>query len=149
MKVPLEAVILFSIVGFSWAISSRVPYSILSNELRSLRQTEDGEQFLARRQGLVHGLHNVAICLPQIIIMLLMGVYFKITEKNGNSGSRTDDEQFLEVAMFLRIGGLISLFATYYATKLAQIAWVQDESDCQQFLMEDVSRLSWESTRDV
>lgn len=72
--------------------------------------------------------------------MLLMGIYFKLTEKNGDSGSRTNDEQFLDVAMFLRIGGLFSLFATYYATKLARVAWVQDECDCQQILMEDVRR---------
>lgn len=148
-KSPLEAVILFSVVGFSWAISSRVPYSILSNELCSRHPIEDGEQFLTRRQGLIHGLHNVAICLPQIIIMLLMGVFFKITEENGNSGSRASDEQFLDVALFLRLGGLFSLAATYYATKLGRTTSVQDEYECQQILMEETRRLSQDFTQDI
>lgn len=52
VKEPLEAVILFSIVGFSWAISSRVPYSVLSNELRSLDPTEDGEPFFGEETRL-------------------------------------------------------------------------------------------------
>jgi hypothetical protein len=148
VKSPLGVVILLSVVGFSWAISSRVPYSILSSELCSLHPMEDGEHFLARRQGLVHGLHNVAICLPQIIIMLLMGVFFKVTEKNEDSGSRGSDEQFRDVALFLRLGGLLALAATYYATKLGRTTSVQDAYECQQMLME-ATRLSQDSTRDI
>lgn len=137
MRSPLWAVSFFSVVGFSWAISSRVPYSILSNELCSLHTMEGYEHFLARRQGLVHGLHNVAICLPQIMIMLVMGVFFKATEKNEDLESKTTDEQFLDVALFLRLGSLFSLAAMYYATQLQPVARIPEGLECQYILMEE------------
>ncbi|EED19146.1 sucrose transport protein, putative [Talaromyces stipitatus ATCC 10500] len=127
VRSALGTVLLFSLVGFTWAISSRIPYSLLGDELSrsySRDNDDDGdeeEDSFTTRQGLIHGIHNIAICLPQIIIMLVMGLFWVITEKKTASHDETVEHQkFLGIVWFLRLGGLFSLGAMYYTTKLRQ-----------------------------
>lgn len=123
----MGTVLLFSIVGFSWAITSRVPYSLLGDELsRSRIYTDDEEEdYLADRQGLIYGIHNFAVCVPQVIIMLVMVFFWIFTEEvhgNHGEGRDRDVEEFLGVVWFLRLGGLSALVAMYFAIKLRQCA---------------------------
>lgn len=120
-------VLLFSFVGFSWAINSRIPYSLLGHELSrsySYDMDNDGrkeEESYTTRQGLIHGIHNMAICLPQVIIMLAMGIVWLITGSDNESHSETAEIQTsLGIVWFLRLGGVFSLCAMYYTTKLRQ-----------------------------
>ncbi|KAI4603051.1 hypothetical protein KJ359_005841 [Pestalotiopsis sp. 9143b] len=107
---PFGNVLLFSMVGISWAVTARVPYSLLGQELSrgSSRWSDDAAE-ASDHQGLVYGLHNLAICLPQILMMALMGVAWLFMPTNdGISG----------VVWFLRLGGLSAFAAAYAATRL-------------------------------
>ncbi|KAF2999122.1 hypothetical protein E8E14_003922 [Neopestalotiopsis sp. 37M] len=106
----LGNVLLFSTVGISWAVSARTPYSLLGEELsRKMSPWNDDEA--SDHQGFIYGLNNLAICLPQILIMVLMGLAWLLvptSDKNTISG----------VVWFLRLGGLSAFAAAYFATKL-------------------------------
>jgi hypothetical protein len=126
VRSALGTVILFSLVGFTCAISSRIPYSLLGEELARSRahdynDDDEAEDYYRTRQGLIHGIHNIAICLPQVIIMLIMGLFWVITEKEtvSHNGS-VENQKFPDVVWFLRLGGLFSVGAMYYTTKLHQ-----------------------------
>lgn len=128
VRSALGTVILFSIVGFTWAVSARIPYSLLGDELsrsyaRDVDDDDEGneEDLFTAKQGLIHGIHNIAVCLPQIIIMLIMGLFWVIAEKKTTSPDGTTEHQkFLGIVWFLRLGGLFSLSAMYHTTKLRQ-----------------------------
>lgn len=105
-----ETVLLFSIVGFSWAVTSRLPYVLLGNEL-SIPPAYWDEEELSASQGLIYGLHNLAICLPQILMIALMGLVWLL-------GKSTDGS--LNVVWFLRLGGVCSFVGAYFATKLEE-----------------------------
>ncbi|ETS83081.1 hypothetical protein PFICI_04957 [Pestalotiopsis fici W106-1] len=109
----LGTVLLFSAVGISWAVTSRVPYSLMGDELSrgSSEWSEDEFDDVSDHHGLVYGLHNLAICLPQILIMALMGLVWLFTQTDDSTSG---------VVWFLRLGGLSAFAAAYFATKLAE-----------------------------
>ena len=115
-----ETVLLFGIAGFSWAITSRVPYSLLGDEL-SRRPTHGNEEDMSTSQGLIYGVHNFVICLPQILIMSLMGAVWLST--NAMAGS-------LSVVWFLRFSGLSALIAMCFATLLDERVEHEEDTKC-------------------
>jgi solute carrier family 45, member 1/2/4 len=120
----LGIVFLFSMVGVSWAITCRVPYSLLGDELSRPAVTRSRswgeEEDLSNGQGgLIYGIHNLAICLPQIIIMSAMGIVWMCAETTGGSS--------LDVVWFLRAGGVFALVASYFTAGLDQRAHYGEE----------------------
>ncbi|KAH6648861.1 major facilitator superfamily domain-containing protein [Truncatella angustata] len=103
-------VLLFSIVGVSWAVTSRVPYTLLAEEL-SRPSTHWNKEDLSDSKGLIYGIHNLAICLPQILVMCTMGMVWAVTETQDGS---------LGIVWFLRLGGVSTMLAAYFATKLVE-----------------------------
>ncbi|KAL8750570.1 MAG: hypothetical protein Q9184_006379 [Pyrenodesmia sp. 2 TL-2023] len=129
----MGTVVLFSLVGFSWAASNWIPFALLGTELSSCssrRQLSDGSddeekyhnptafhadsENLSNNPGLVYGLHNFSICLPQILVTLGMGVISIISDSDSG-------EETLELAWILRLGGIFSFVAVYLATKLHDV----------------------------
>jgi solute carrier family 45, member 1/2/4 len=106
----LGNVLLFSMVGISWAVSARTPYSLLGEEL-SRKSSPWNDDEAGDHQGLIYGLNNLAICLPQILIMVLMGVAWLLVPTS-------DSNTISGVVWFLRLGGLSAFAAAYFATKL-------------------------------
>lgn len=124
---------LFSLVGFSWAASNWIPFALLGTEVStssSRRQLSDGlddeEKYhnpttiradsgnLSIHRGLVYGLHNFFICLPQILVTLGMGVISIMVDSDSG-------EEKLELAWILRLGGIFAVVAMYLATKLDDV----------------------------
>ncbi|KAK1760006.1 major facilitator superfamily domain-containing protein [Echria macrotheca] len=105
-------VLLFSVVGISWAITHRVPYSLLGDELSQESPEGRTQEDLSRSHGLVYGVHYMAICLPQIFIMSVMSVVWMSADMTGGSA--------LGVVWFLRLGGVSALLAAYCTTRLEQ-----------------------------
>jgi solute carrier family 45, member 1/2/4 len=104
----VETVFLFGIAGFGRAVTSRVPYSLLGDELSRVPSHGDDED-MSNSQGLIYGFHNVVICVPQILIMSLMRTVWLSTEEKVGS---------LGVVWFLRLSGLSALIAMGFATML-------------------------------
>ena len=132
-------VLLFGLIGCSWASTVWIPFALLGAEtskhspptqqvtrfsssrdlldpepvqhLRNIK--EDGDHLLSH-PGLIYGLHNVSICLPQMLVSLGMGLYsFLCGLEVGAHG-----EQILDIAWNLRLGGVFALVAAYFTTRL-------------------------------
>jgi solute carrier family 45, member 1/2/4 len=101
-------IVLFSIAGVSWAFNSRVPYSLLGDEIYR-EPTCENNQDLSSSQGLIYGIHNLAICLPQIMMISSMVIIWGSTESTDSS---------FGLVWFLRLGGVSSLVAAYFTTLL-------------------------------
>ncbi|KAI0159058.1 putative sucrose transport protein [Pestalotiopsis sp. NC0098] len=126
---PSGNVLLFSMVGISWAVTARVPYSLLGDELsRGSSRWSDDVAEASDHQGLVYGLHNLAICLPQILMMALMGLAWLSMPANDDVSG---------VVWFLRLGGLSAFAAAYTATRLNAQS-VTEEKDFTALALEDL-----------
>lgn len=126
-------IVLFGIAGFSWAATSWIPYALLGaettysplsqgNRLAVLDDSEDddfkyhddedcNESDLSNDAGLVYGIHNFSICLPQILITLGMG--FERLMAGQKAKNHADPDSGLVVAF--RLAGVFALVAMYIA----------------------------------
>ncbi|EED20599.1 hypothetical protein TSTA_038100 [Talaromyces stipitatus ATCC 10500] len=115
--------ILFATVGIIWALNCRIPYSLLGDELYESSP-------LAERQGLVHGVHNIMICLPQILVTTLMATTWLIAEAERDFGG---------VGWFFRLAGLSAFVALYFTTKVRE----QDHYDAvglpEAYILDEIS----------
>lgn len=121
---------LFSLVGIHWAASNWIPFALLGTELSSRRQLSDefdddekyqdptaihGDyQSFSTHPGLIYGLHNLCICLPQILVTMGMGVVSIASDLD-------QGEETWKLAWILRLGGMFSFVAMYLATKLHDV----------------------------
>lgn len=119
----LGTIALFGIAGFSWAVSGWIPYALLGAEtpayppvheyeLVADSQGEEGKRCvgecdgadLSNDMGLVYGVHNLSICLPQVLVTLGMSferLVFRQTDTN--------------LAWIFRLAGVFSLVAMFIA----------------------------------
>lgn len=127
---------LFSVVGFSWAASVWIPYALLGAEISSHPSQSQGagsilitEDLLDREKGqrshsesrdginvsdqpgLIYGLHNVSICLPQMLVTLGLGFQSMLSADNSNGHG----DQGLGLVWVLRFGGCCAFVAAYLA----------------------------------
>ena len=135
-------ILLFGTVGYSWAVSVWIPYALLGAETSSPSTPRQGSSLvttneddvdeekyrggdgaygdddmdLSDQSGLIYGVHNFFICLPQFLINLEMGVQWMLSavDKGG------DDEQDLGLVWVLRLGGVFALMAMYIATGIRE-----------------------------
>jgi len=122
-------VILFTIVGFSWAASNWIPYALLGAEIarNSIRHARgsgysDDDAGAAQHSagssadaGLIYGLHGLAICVPQILMALLMGAVSLHTDRGPTATGRN-----LQIVWMFRAGGLFAFIAMFCTM------WVKD-----------------------
>jgi hypothetical protein len=101
-------------------VTCRVPYALIGDELcrpSNLRhrhgQELDEEENPTDRHGLVHGIHNLAICVPQMVVMTFMGFMWMFTDEG-------DDEGFVGIVWILRFGGMCALGALYFTMRLQE-----------------------------
>ena len=93
----LGTLMLFGAVGFSWAVSSRIPFAVLCAEASTY--TVD----LPDQLGVIYGIHNLSICLPQIFICLGTFVTSLVSSEHLN----------FSVVWTLRVGGVCAFVASY------------------------------------
>ncbi|KAH8691328.1 major facilitator superfamily domain-containing protein [Talaromyces proteolyticus] len=128
----IGTIFLFAMVGISWAVSCRIPYSLLGDEL-SRPSTYNlfsggGLTGISDSQGLLHGIHNMAICLPQIVVMSLMGIIWSFV------GS---DDAFVGVVWFLRLGGAVAFVAMGFSTTLHELDHHEGDMENTVVLLEE------------
>ncbi|KAJ2825685.1 hypothetical protein FBU31_003643 [Coemansia sp. 'formosensis'] len=70
--------------------------------------------------GTILGIHNIFIVLPQFVTALASSLIFAFFEHvNGPEPENPDSQHAHEIALVLRLGGVSSVIAAYYAWKLA------------------------------
>lgn len=125
--------VLFGIVGFSWAATAWIPYALLGAETTysplqqgnrlAVLDDSDGDDFkyyeddeydegdLSNDAGLVYGIHNFSICLPQILVTLGMGLERIIAGQKAKNHSDPDSN----LVVVFRLAGMFALVAMYIA----------------------------------
>ncbi|KAF2118625.1 major facilitator superfamily domain-containing protein [Lophiotrema nucula] len=89
------SIMLIGLVGISWAITQWVPYAIISAEISSHRSesyqystieagVKGSPEAERKNSGIMMGLHNAAISLPQIFVALLLSIVFYIATETGH-----------------------------------------------------------------
>jgi solute carrier family 45 protein 1/2/4 len=128
-------IVLFACVGFSWAVSAWIPYALLGAEACRIAEQRDicrslccddsntgegngsrDEDEILDQLGLIYGLHNLSICLPQILMCVGISLALVIS---GAKNSRIDG-QTLDPVWILRLGGVLALIAMYVATGIRE-----------------------------
>lgn len=122
------ASVMTGIIGIPWAITSWAPWAFIAGEIgqhdtgQSVSQssrhdeesTEGGDAGIAGQAGIVLGLHNVFISLPQVVSSLFSSIVFKMLQKP--RGEPWDES----VAWVMRFGGCVALVAGYLTVALRE-----------------------------
>ncbi|KAH8811048.1 major facilitator superfamily domain-containing protein [Xylogone sp. PMI_703] len=104
----LPATIMVTLVGISWAVSNWAPFSLVATEVASQLTGDNGA-------GISFGLLNVAICLPQVLVVIVSSIQFRFF--TSSSLSTTDYRGYGIVWLFCS-GGISSLVAAYHITRI-------------------------------
>ena len=104
------------LAGLSWAVTSWVPYAVLGilinlshADLSASSDVVVASPSTTLEPGLVLGLHNVAICLPQIIISFGSGLLWRYR-------GPADETDTSTIAMVFTFGAIAALIA-YWLTR--------------------------------
>nr|CAG8502631.1 10354_t:CDS:10 [Entrophospora candida] len=95
-----QADFLFSLVGISWAVSMWAPFSILGEVISNA--------------GIILGIHNIFVVVPQFLVTFISSVIFAILESNNNDGGGRNDS----IGFMLRFGGIMAIFAGFLSIRL-------------------------------
>ncbi|KAJ3317858.1 hypothetical protein HDV06_001099 [Boothiomyces sp. JEL0866] len=92
------------LMGISWAISIWIPFTLLGEYLNEQDYLPIDDQQQQLSAGVIMGIHNIYVCIPQIFSTLLNMVIFSVIKQDPFGWS-------------IRIGSLFSLFAGFLALK--------------------------------
>lgn len=139
IKTSHQAMIFVGVLGIPWAIALWAPFVIISEEVARIKQkktsllggisneTEDyQEQAPIRRNfetyeheaGIILGVHNVFVALPQVVSSLMASLLFKILDSHGQVEGQPETESADGLGWVFRFGGLATLVAVYLSCKL-------------------------------
>ncbi|OTA98015.1 hypothetical protein M426DRAFT_326316 [Hypoxylon sp. CI-4A] len=93
---------LAAMTGFCWAVTQVIPYTMLTEELKSV---QDGSQKGSSEAGLFLGINNISMAFPQIIAGLVCSAIFSAFSEEH------PDSLFDGTAGSLATGSLVSLIA--------------------------------------
>src|SRR5699024_10907399 len=116
------------VIGIPWAITSWAPWAFIAAEIgqqdadQSVSQssrhdeesTEGGNSGITRQAGIVLGLHNVSISLPQFLSSFFSSAVFEVLQKP--RGEPWDES----VVWVMRFGGCVALVAGYLTVALKE-----------------------------
>lgn len=133
------ATTLIGILGISWAVSLWVPFAIISEEVSrrdSIRRAlnrgacdlDSGSCHASKdddQAGVILGIHNMAIAIPQIISTVESSIIFKFLQKpRGTPGDRS-------FGVVLAVGGLSTLIAAWLVSRMEdKIDFPNGSEDC-------------------
>jgi solute carrier family 45, member 1/2/4 len=150
-------VLLFGLVGIGWAVSSWIPYALLGAEAPDWTKQQHVERIAAYddespidfyfvdncndisdQLGLIYGMHNLSICVPQIAICLGTGLMWLVSAPAGDSNC----EQKSRIVWILRLGGVFAFVAMYFVIGMRE-PFHEDasESDKTFLLKEEIASI--------
>ena len=102
------AISVVTLTGVSWGITQWAPFALLGEEIAMQRADR---QWMTNNSGVIMGVHNTAISIPQIIAALGSSVIFRLSEGHGSF-------EVHGIALVLRASGVAALVAAYLAMRL-------------------------------
>lgn len=111
MDSPLGKVLLTGILGFSWAITQWIPFTLLNTAIGHMDDNLDLSPFNGSRgAGLILGIHNMFIATPQILGSLACTFVFgSVTGDSGGNEAHTIAWIFAGCGVVSFVAGLLVL----------------------------------------
>ena len=121
-----SATLLIALIGIPWAVMLWAPFALIGAEICKRERSADvpntdppdeersAEQMPAGSAGVILGIHNVAIAVPQVVATLASSAVFHALQKPRGS---VGDES---VAWVLRLGGCAALAAAWLTTAIEE-----------------------------
>lgn len=122
-----QGIVFITILGIPWAIALWAPFVIISEESSRIKSKKQLKSSIpsteGRRQnfedyvhesGIILGVHNMFVALPQFVSSLLASILFKIFDDSSKEGEESSDS----IGWVYRFGGLATVVALYYSFQL-------------------------------
>ncbi|KAF2771122.1 MFS general substrate transporter [Teratosphaeria nubilosa] len=107
-----QGIVLIAAAGLPWAVTQWVPFAIVGYETSRLGLTEsraDEDEGVDSQAGVILGVHNMAISLPQVLSGLVSSGTYKIAEVAGSQ---------VPTAWVLASSGVVAFVASFLARRL-------------------------------
>ena len=105
--------VMMTLVGLAWAITTWAPFTLISMDVSNIRTIESPLLEKENGAGIMIGLLNVAICLPQIVAVIASSVVFWWLGDASNGTS---------TVCLLNFGGVSALLAACFCARIQQAA---------------------------
>ncbi|CAK5284525.1 unnamed protein product, partial [Mycena citricolor] len=109
------AILLISLSGISYAVSMWAPFALLGE---AILDDESGDAELSAKAGVILGIHNLFIVVPQFLVSLLCAAIFAVFTPDPNTPGRQKKES--AVVYIFQFAGIWACVAFYLCRKLGK-----------------------------
>ncbi|KAI9321334.1 major facilitator superfamily domain-containing protein, partial [Dichotomocladium elegans] len=122
------ATMILAVVGISWATLMWIPFALIGEYLVMEQQERDQRFYYAAERsllepgetydaGMVLGVHNLYVVVPQFVVALVVAVIFSLVQKQQHESH----DLSTSVAWVLRFGGLMALIAVALSRRIVDV----------------------------
>ncbi|KAK9480071.1 major facilitator superfamily domain-containing protein [Lipomyces japonicus] len=112
IRTGTQATVMVATLGIPWAHALWAPFALIAEDLG--RMHVHGESRYESEVGIVMGVHNVYVSLPQVLSSIASSVLFKLMAKPRSQQAGTDNS----ILWIFRLSGMVALAAAYASTKV-------------------------------
>ncbi|KAK9234162.1 major facilitator superfamily domain-containing protein [Lipomyces kononenkoae] len=109
-----QATIMIAVLGIPWAHALWAPFALIAEDIARIKQNASHPNFerFEHEAGIIMGVHNVFVSLPQVLSSLASSVIFKFLAKP--RGEEDDNS----IVWIFRLSGLGAIVAAYLSAKI-------------------------------
>ncbi|KAK9384719.1 major facilitator superfamily domain-containing protein [Lipomyces mesembrius] len=109
-----QATIMIAVLGIPWAHALWAPFALIAEDIARIKENVRHPNFerFEHEAGIIMGVHNVFVSLPQVLSSLASSIIFKFLAKP--RGEEDDNS----IVWIFRLSGLGAIVAAYLSTKI-------------------------------
>jgi len=115
-----QAIAIISLCGISWAVSMWVPFALIGEYLEiyncnqdSKNDNEEESNESKLSAGIILGIHNMYVVLPQFVVTFLSSIFFALIKL-----MEIQEDNFDSFGWVLRFGGVGAIISTFLVPKI-------------------------------
>jgi len=113
-----HAVTIISLCGISWAVSMWVPFALIGEYLENYNahqesKNDDEEESDKLSSGIILGIHNMYVVLPQFVVTFLSSIFFALIK-----ALEVQEDNFDSFGWVLRFGGIGAIISIFLVPKI-------------------------------
>ncbi|ORX57810.1 MFS general substrate transporter [Piromyces finnis] len=115
-----QAIFIISLCGISWAVSMWVPFALIGEYLEIYNNNQDSKNDDEEESnenklssGIILGIHNMYVVLPQFVVTFLSSIFFSLIKF-----MEIQEDNFDSFGWVLRFGGIGAIISTFLVPKI-------------------------------
>eukprot|EP00833_Pecoramyces_ruminatium_P010983 jgi/Orpsp1_1/1185015/evm.model.c7180000091967.1 len=115
-----QAIVIISLCGVSWAVSMWVPFALIGEYLEIFNNNQDSKNDDEEENtenklssGIILGIHNMYVVLPQFVVTFLSSIFFALVKL-----MEIQEDNFDSFGWVLRFGGIGAIISTFLIPKI-------------------------------